>query len=433
MTKKQICVLIMTLACTHHAFAYDTKQLERDFHDIANLGDRVYKSSIKASRVMSKALTEEGKPTTTFEPKELQDVQQELNQESKEELLVQVGEVSPDKLAEKMPLSQLHGNTMILDVGKRRSAHRSQKAVPPIRAKSKATLKRHEIILASLKNVKANPISLEKESVRFRMQCISFCTKVSKRGETAARIKFNELLNRKEYAQQRWYFAGIVGIITGHPKLAREKSVRNLKTLLPVLRKESAQNADLIDWDFSVAVKEVPPAHKPPSNELTSKFSARMMSRTKKANPFKQHENTLKPDYWAETWQHMWGDMADHLQSNFDKGTEYGEQAGSFIGMASGIQSSYGAMAANRTARNIADEVAKYAHETVLGELGITPDPYSAVGHFAGGVIGAVGGSIGNAAGWIYGTIESHLAQRGKSKAGIRQKTGGPSTKIKLF
>lgn len=117
----------------------------------------------------------------------------------------------------------------------------------------------------------------------------------------------------------------------------------------------------------------------------------------------------------------MWGDMADHLQSNFDKGTQYGQQAGEFIGLASGIGEAFGKMAAEKTAYNIVQQVRDYAHDTIIGEMGLKPDPYSIVGHFAGGAIGTIGGVIGNATGWFVGTMESIAAQRSKGSGAARK------------
>ncbi len=150
----------------------------------------------------------------------------------------------------------------------------------------------------------------------------------------------------------------------------------------------------------------------------------------------KGEKGKLSTGYWSECWNHMWGDMGDQLQSNFDKGTQYGQKCGEFIGMASGIRDTFGKMAAERTSYNIVQQIRDYAYDTAIGEMGLKPDPYSIVGHFAGGAIGTLGGAIGNAAGWVVGTAESIAAQRsGKKPApAIQRRVAQPADEmITLF
>ncbi len=71
-------LLILFLTCSISAYSYDTQQLERDFKEIVKIGNRVYKSSIKASRVISDVLVKDGQPNDSISVSEVSVVQTEL-------------------------------------------------------------------------------------------------------------------------------------------------------------------------------------------------------------------------------------------------------------------------------------------------------------------------------------------------------------------
>jgi hypothetical protein len=126
------------------------------------------------------------------------------------------------------------------------------------------------------------------------------------------------------------------------------------------------------------------------------------------------------------------------LQPGFDSGTQYGQKCGEFIGLASGVGQAFGKILKEKTMQNISNQVRDYAYDTAIGETGMKPDPYSIVGHYAGGAIGTLGAAIGNAAGWVVGTVESIAAQRGSgkpSRSGARKGAQTPEADemIKLF
>lgn len=461
MGRHLIISLCMVFAASVGGFAYDTMELEKDFKEIIRLGERVYKSSIKASRAMSDVLAKDGVPTATISASQVSIVHQQLTSEDNGKIELQASNMQADNMAEMMP-KQNNINTesleKFLQLKKSGPAARTtdQKvAVPMTKRNDKSLVAKvfpdHNFIstiLVSTDHVAANPAKLDSDSVRYRDLCVEMFNGLGKRGETAARLKFYELLIRKENLATRWYFAGIAAMVAGFSEYEKEQAVQNLKKILPDMHKESKLAVQAIDWDFAVAIELMPEAKASFSRSLEVQFKPGTISAISRSSSGKRgwwsgssssnkDKGKLSVNYWQETWNHMWGDMGSQFQSNFYKGTEYGQMAGEFIGMASGIKDAFGKMAAERTSYNIVQQIRDYAQDTIIGEMGLKPDPYSIVGHFAGGVIGTIGGSIGNAAGWLVGTMEAGAAQRGSTQSRTSGKKAGPAQVtnelIKLF
>ncbi len=457
-------LLILFLTCSISAYSYDTQQLERDFNEIVKIGNRVYKSSIKASRVISDVLVKDGKPNDSISVSEVSVVQTELTTADNDKIELQASEMQAGNLDEFMPKPN-NFNTLALEKlvsGKKRGRKQPSQAKPVAVSRPKRNDKKlvakvfpdHaaiEGLIATTNSTTAKPDALNGDSAKLRELCTAMFNKLCKRGETAARIKFYELLSRPANKKVRLYFSGIAALITGFSEFDREDSVKNLKKMVPQLQNEAKTAAKAIDWDFAVAIEKMPKAK---SSLMKSIDHSKLFwhsgtftvtsTKGKKSSNAKQafwsnskDDGKLSTNYWQESWTHMWGDMADQLQGSFDKGTQYGEKAGSFIGTATGIGKAFGKMAAEKTAKNIVNQVKEYAKDSFKGLFDVTPDPYSIVGHYAGGAIGTLGGAIGNTTGWVVGTLESIAAQRSKKasrSAGKKGKAPTPADeKVKLF
>jgi hypothetical protein len=478
LNRRSIVLALVLTVVSLAASAYDTMELEKDFKEVVRLGDRILKSSIKASRVLSETLVKDGAPTSSISTSQGSIVQQQLTSEDKDKIELQVSEMQAGNLGEFMPKPN-NIKTEALEKWIAQKGKAPGKDLPANPAGGQ-NLRRNDKnlvarvfpdekwigeILVSTHQTSANPAKLDSDSVQLRDTCVTLFTKLVKRGETAARLKFAELLARKENQGTRWYFAGVAAMVAGFSEYERETAVQNLKKVIPDLQKESKTAAKAIDWDFAVAIESMPEAKASfqknlnakwelgtISNQTSSgapktlsgalsiqKYSAKRGWWSGSSHPDNKAKSKLSVNYWSESWNNMWGDMGDHLQANFAKGTQYGQKCGEFIGMASGIGQAYGKMAAERTTHNIVSQVRDYAYDTAYGEMGLKPDPYSIIGHFAGGAIGTLGGAIGNAAGWVVGTIDSIAAQRGskpsRSKAREGTAAADPASEemIKLF
>ena len=94
---------LMIFFCSNLAFAYDTDKLEADFKEMIKLGNRVYKSSIKASRVLSDTLVKDGQPNNSISAEELPAVQQQLTAEDGDKIELLVSEMQAGNLDEYAP------------------------------------------------------------------------------------------------------------------------------------------------------------------------------------------------------------------------------------------------------------------------------------------------------------------------------------------
>lgn len=481
MQKKCIFLALILTIFSMAAFAYDTMVLEKDFKEVIKLGDRVYKSSIKASRVLSDTLVKDGEPTDSVSSSQISIVQQQLTTEDKDKIELQVSGMQAGNLDEYMPKPN-NFNTEALEklIAQKRKApgkrpepkhqvgQRISRSNKDLVAKVFPDEKLISEILVSTHQVSANPAKLDSDSVLFRDKCVSMFDQLVKRGETAARMRFFEMLSKKENQGTRWYFAGIAAMVAGFPEFEREQAVQKLKKLIPELQKESKAATKAIDWDFAVAIESMPKAKASFKKSIDEKmvswnsgtisntsanevpktvadfYQSKKPSSAKRgwwsssSNKDDKEKGKLSTNYWSECWNNMWGDMADQLQPGFDSGTQYGQKCGEFIGLASGIGQAFGKMLKEKTMQNISNQVRDYAYDTAIGETGMKPDPYSIVGHYAGGAIGTLGAAIGNATGWVVGTVESIAAQRGSgkpSRSGARKvaPTQEADEMIKLF
>lgn len=464
MRKKIVILMLLFFACSVAGFAYDTQQLEKDFKEIVKIGNRVYKSSIKASRVISGVLAKDGQPNDSVEISDISSIQTALNTVSNDKIDLQASEMQAGNLDEYMPKPN-NFNTQALEklINAKRKGNRPAARAKPAAAQKMSRSDKKLVakvfpdhaaiqnILVSTNSTAAKPADLDDDAAKFRKLCTEMFGKLCKRGETAARIKFYELLSKPENKNVRLYFAGIASLICGFSEFEREQSVQNLKKMVVEMQNEAKTAAKAVDWDFAVAIEKMPKAKASlmkkvdvsrlgwMSGTLVQKSNISKKSADGKRGWFSNSndDGKLSTNYLQESWNHMWGDMADHLQGNFDKGTQYGERAGSFIGTATGIGQAYGKMAAEKTAKNIVNQVKGYASDSFKGLFDVTPDPYSIVGHYAGGAIGTIGGAIGSATGWFVGTLESIAAQRSKKasrSSGKKGKVAEPgSEKVKLF
>ncbi len=73
MKRRLILLALVFAGLSAAAFAYDTMELEKDFKQIIQLGNRVYKSSIKASRVLSDSLVKDGEPNDSISVSQVND------------------------------------------------------------------------------------------------------------------------------------------------------------------------------------------------------------------------------------------------------------------------------------------------------------------------------------------------------------------------
>lgn len=284
---------------------------------------------------------------------------------------------------------------------------------------------------------------LEDDSERFREKCAQFAVRLMSPKASQARARFQQKLIEPRNRAIRWYFAGVAAMVAGHPDLENDPGAKKIDGILMDLQAESKLKAGKIDWDFTVAVAKDGPARK-----SLDKFASKRAERIKRADTSMAASGSagagpsrasraggkprgkLKTSYWSNAWRNMWGDIGDHMQSNLDRGREYGQFAGEVVSLASGIKGAYGAMASNPVSNNIAHQIGKYAQDTAISEMGMgPPDPYSIVGHYAGGALGVFGGSIATAAGWVCGTIEAEWAQRGGSGGSRRSSGRGGATK----
>lgn len=481
MSKKYLLITLFLFVCSWAAFAYDTMEMEKDFKEIIRLGDRVYKSSIKASRVLSDTLVKDGTPTNSISASQISIVQQELTTEDKDKIELQVSGMQAGDLDEYMPKPNNFNTEGLEKLISQKRKGQARKPAAKIEAAPKLSRKDKNLvakvfpdanlineILVSTHQTSANPAKLDSDSVQFRDKCVSMFNQLVKRGEAAARIKFYELLSKKENKGTRWYFAGIAAMVAGFPEFEREAAVQNLKKIIPELQKEAKTAVKAVDWDFAVAIESMPEARASFKKSLDAKqispwkdgiitnitptgtagslwknskvkrsSSAKRGFWSSSSNKGNKERGKLSVGYWSECWDNMWGDMADQLQPSFDQGTNYGQRCGEFIGLASGIGQAFGKILKEKTMQNISNQVRDYAYDTAIGETGMKPDPYSIVGHYAGGAIGTLGGAIGNAAGWVVGTVEAIAAQRGGKSSRSRAKKGAPTADedemIKLF
>lgn len=480
MQRRLILLVLIFAGLSAAAFAYDTMELEKDFKQIIQLGNRVYKSSIKASRILSDSLVKDGEPNDSISVSQVNVVQSQLTTEDGDKVELQVSGMQAASLDEYMPKPN-NFNTEALEKlisQKRKAGGKVAEPKPQTSQKIKRNDKKAIAkffpdqkligeILVSTNQVSANPAKLDTDAVQFRDKCVEMFNKLVKRGETAARIKFHELLSKKENKGTRWYFAGVAAMVAGFSEFEKEASIQKLKKLIPDLQKESKAAAKAIDWDFAVAIESMPKAKsslkkavevkkatwfsgtvsgtpnagnaKPMSDIYkVQKSSAKRGFWSSSSHSDNKEKGKLSVNYWSESWNNMWGDMADQLQPGFDSGTRYGEKCGEFIGFASGIGQAFGKILKEKTMQNISNQVRDYAYDSALGETGMKPDPYSIVGHYAGGAIGTLGAAIGNATGWFVGTVESIAAQRssGKpSRSGAKKGVKAPvaDEMIKLF
>ncbi|GEM_PF-5283327 len=265
--------LVICLVSSASAFAYDTMELEKDFKQIIELGNRVYKSSIKASRVLSETLVENGEPTSSINAGQVSIVHQQLTTEDKDKVDLLVSEMQLDKLDEYMPkpnnfntgaleklISQKRKTPEKASVMAQQPQQKNKRNDKNLIAKFFPNEKLINEILVSTNQTSANPAKLDSDSVQFRDKCVDMFNQLVKRGEAAARIKFYELLSKNENKSSRWYFAGVAAMVAGFSEFEKEQSIQKLKVLIPTLQNESKVAAKAIDWDFAVAIESMPKA-----------------------------------------------------------------------------------------------------------------------------------------------------------------------------
>lgn len=450
---KKLCFYIFAilLSClSSQAMAYNKTLLEKDCQQIVELGKKVYKSSIKASRILSESLIQNGQPVNGLTINEMQSVKDELNKEDGEKVTLQLsdsmlqtlsdwkpqpyGISANDALAEKINQGnrkhrqQQDAQSLVAD-----KAHEKLRTDRSLVAKAFPQLKQSEEKLATISTTRANPVKLQADSEKFRELCVNLSMQLIRSDASQPRKDFLEIINRPANKSNRWYFTGIIAIVSGHPEILSEAAVQELKNLLPIVSLESREAIRAMNFDFAASIQKNQNARKSfekHANSVTEKFVRARQANKRSNKPAPKEKGGLETRYFSENWGHMWGDMADHLQGNFDQGTQYGQTAGAIIGVAYNVQGVYGSIAAtntmgaNMTSVNLGHILGNQIHGHAMGELGMAPDPFSVVGHYAGGLIGAVGGSIGTAVGWLYGTVEAHLAQKGKPSRMAGKRSG---------
>lgn len=451
--KKKFCffLIVILLNCfSSSAMAYNKDLLEKDCQQIIELGKRVYKSSIKTSRILSESLIQNGQPVNGLSINEMQSVKDELNKESGEKLNLQLsdsmlqalsnwkpqpyGRQADQALSEKInqgsrkQRQQKNDQSLVAD-----KEHEKLRTDRKLVGKAYPQLKQNEEKLASVSTTKANPIMLQADSEKFRELCVNLSMQLINKDASQLRKDFLELINRPANQNNRWYFTGVIAIVSGYPEILNEPAVQTLKNLLPQVSLESREAVRAMNLDFAISLQKNPNARKSfekHANSVTEKFARTRPGNKRYNTPAAKGKSGIETRYFSENWGHMWGDMADHLQGNFDQGTQYGQTAGAIIGVAYNAQGVYGSIATvggipgNMTSVNLGHILGNQIQGHAMGELGMAPDPFSVVGHYAGGLIGAIGGSIGTAAGWFYGTVEAHLAQKGRPSRMAGKRSG---------
>ncbi|HAE37063.1 MAG TPA: hypothetical protein DCG57_00310 [Candidatus Riflebacteria bacterium] len=250
----------------------------------------------------------------------------------------------------------------------------------------------------------------------------------------ASRLRFHELLIDKKNADNRKFFAGIVAMVVSVEPLAREDAVKKLAQILPEINEEAKKAAGSFNYGFAAAIVDVEPATKSLISHVgminatidessSIQKSGIRRSQTRSSGPKATNDYTL-----GKMFGDMFEDIGNHAMENYNLGTQYGERAGELVGLGAGVHQAYGKMAKETTLRGIGRHVGDYLSDSVKGMLGASPpDPYALAGRFAGGPIGVVGGSIATAAGWLCGSIEAKLAQRGGLFGISRSQAAGAS------
>ncbi len=456
-----IFLLVIMMGITLNCLAYDNRALEKDFKATVELGDKIYKATVQTSQILSSGLLKDGKPVATFNADALEKLEKDLKTQSQEkirpdinqQILKQIMEQkiwgydkSPVDISSHQSQSARHrsrkdqnlvNTSKILDKNARMN---DPKAVKDAIAKVVPENKTIESNLVKLDRVSVTPIRLEKESADFRLMCVDLFTKLALKERNTQRAHFVSLITSPAYKSNRHHLIGVVNLLVGIPELRETAEVKMLIPLAKELSEEAAIAAKAINFDFGAAIRQMPKAYNGLRNYSQKHRETLKRSMTSpgamKRSGSKSGHGKLKVNYLSESITHVWEDMADHLQQNFDNGAQIGEAAGMYIGTVDAVNQAYGQMS---TIANTIHTVGVFGNNALLGQIGMAPDAYAVVGHYAGGAIGTFGGIVGTAAGWFCGTVESYWANRGPKRPDRHEnhrKSGGASaaaTEVTLF
>jgi hypothetical protein len=272
--------------------------------------------------------------------------------------------------------------------------------------------------------------SLVEHSQNLRVICARLAAALA-RDDAAGerhRLILVEELRAKSSRKSRHSLASVVDILCAVPDLEGKASIKQLRTLQPILRKESKNALRAVNLGFSQlfgasakARDKLKSFARRTYEPMRARARKSMASKSRHGRPQQPRGRIRIPASRSRgLLSNIMNNIADNLQEDFDKGCQYGETAANVIGYASGAQGAIKHLAGNATLKG----AGKVAGDLVVDHFNPL-DPSSAIGHYAGGVIGMVGGAIGTSAGWICGTIESHLANR----RGARRSGGGGKTR----
>jgi hypothetical protein len=252
------------------------------------------------------------------------------------------------------------------------------------------------------------------------------------------RLRFADMLEGTQYRQYRWGMLGVVELLGARTNIGTAPSMERLKRLSPVLYDESREAVQRISFGFVRLAVERPNAQQgwiehaqqsAPTGDVVARPGGPVpMPRPQPSAEGGRRESSpsgspssgnFSWDGMKELGSNMMNSVLDNLEDDFNQGAEWGGQAGQIIGTVSGMQDAVNTVAAGASAMDLMDA----AVDSML------PDPYELVGHYAGGVIGMVGGAVGTAAGWIVGTVESQMAQYDSQP----RRSGAGGSRITLF
>jgi hypothetical protein len=409
--------------------SYNLAQLQADFVKVATLGKRIETSMQTASKTLSLIYTPGGQVAKSAKLADLTAAQQKLAND-----VLMPGKKTPPSVPNARGIVD---SSAKLDPNARIDAQRpGQPSLAP---------KQPNPLVSSLPpSPKAGGSSLEQDSTELRIACLSMIRGLSTAGSdgTTLRRAFSGMLDAPANKSVRWYFTGVVGIIAGDPDLAGDAALPALIALQPALRAESRTATAAIDWGFSKIFGTVQNAQidlskfartdKGREAVLKGPDSGNLPTARMLASAGKPSSSGGKPPV-AETKppatgskpqpkppsspKHQWisdmyEDMANNVERDFKDGCKFGQSAGKLIGATNGLGEAWksaGRLLEEKSTHVLVDEAMKFGHEQTKNKIGI-PDPYEIVGQYAGGAIGLIGGAIGTAAGWAYGTWESKTA-----------------------